>query len=345
MRDRLGQLLARFSNRYRLAAVLFVACLTLSVVPFMPAGHSGAPGRSVTIPAHADALQVASALRAKHVIRNRWAFAALVRLTGSTDKIQPGSYSLSPGQNSFEILRWLIEGLGRQQKMVVPEGYSAVRIAHLLDVRGLASGSVFLSLAHQPAHFYPHHPWLKTLAPHQSLEGFLFPATYLFDGDRVSEEGLIDQMLTRFKSVILKRYQQAEGSPLPFLQALTMASIIELEAVKPEERPLISGVFYNRLRTGMRLGSDPTVEYALGWHQGAKGLSLRDVRVDSPYNTYRYSGLPPGPIGNPGLASFEAALRPATTSFLYFVAKGDGTHAFTLSYQEHLAVQRRIRHE
>jgi UPF0755 protein len=148
-------------------------------------------------------------------------------------------------------------------------------------------------------------------------------------------------MLSRFAQVALPELQ-ANGAPLGVYQRLIMASIIEKEAVHPRERPTISGVFYNRLALRMPFGSDPTVEYALGRHQGNRGLTYKDIAIESPYNTYKYPGLPPTPIANPGLASLRAAVQPARTEMLYFVARGDGSHVFTRSYREHLAAQARI---
>jgi UPF0755 protein len=124
---------------------------------------------------------------------------------------------------------------------------------------------------------------------------------------------------------------------------MTMASIVELEAVRPVERPVIAGVFWRRLQIGMALGSDPTVEYALQRHQDAKGLSYRDVAINSPYNTYKFPGLTPTPIANPGEASIAATLHPEATAYLYFVARGDGSHVFTRTLQEHLQAGARIR--
>ncbi|HEY9856564.1 MAG TPA: endolytic transglycosylase MltG [Stenomitos sp.] len=320
----------------------FVA-LGLVSSPLLPAGRPGAPVRYVTVGAGRDLYRLAATLQQRRIVRNRFAFALLARAMGAQARIRPGTYALSPGQSPFQIVSWLMDGRGLVLKVTVPEGYSIAKIARMLEAKGLGKGSTFRALAEQPARFLAHHAWLKDLPAGASLEGFLFPDTYLFSGGQLDESMLIDRMLGRFEAVVGHEYGQTPSPLMPLYQAVTMASIIELEAVRPEERPLISGVFQNRLRIGMRLGSDPTVEYALGRHQGEKGLSFKDVRVDSPYNTYRYAGLPPGPIGNPGLASFKAALHPETTDYLYFVARGDGTHAFTRTYADHLAAQRRLR--
>lgn len=337
--------LQSLSRRPRLlvAGLLALVMLGLLAVPFMPAARPGAASRYVTVGDRGDLYDLGMVLQERRVVRSGFAFALLGRLMGAQERIRPESYALSPAQSPGQILQWLMEGRGQVLRLTVPEGYSLARIAKLLETRGFASGAAFTSLARQPDRFVSRHGWLKDLPAGATLEGFLFPDTYMFEPGRVDAALLIDRMLDRFEAVIRSEYRRASAPPLPFYQALTLASLIELEAVTPAERPLISGVFQNRLRIGMRLGSDPTVEYALGRHQGNKGLSLRDIRIDSPYNTYRYAGLPPGPIANPGLASFQAALRPQSTDFLYFVARGDGTHAFTRTYADHLAAQRRAR--
>lgn len=329
--------------RLLVAFGLLVVVLGILALPFTPAGRPGAPARYVTVSADQDLYELGVALQRRRVVRHHFAFSLVARVMGATDRIRPGTYALSPGQSPGEIVRWLMEGHGQVLRLTVPEGYSIGKIAQLLDSKGLGRGEVFRALAKDPERFRARHGWLSELPSGATLEGFLFPDTYMFEGEKVEEAALIEQMLDRFESVIRAEYRKAGNPSMRFFEAVTLASIIELEAVRPQERALISGVFRNRLKIGMRLGSDPTVEYALGRHQGRKGLSFKDIKIDSPYNTYRYAGLPPGPIANPGLASFQAALNPQETDYLYFVARGDGTHAFTRTYAEHLAAQRRLR--
>lgn len=330
--------------RTRLLVLGAVAGLCLLLAsPLWPAGRPGAPVRYVTVAANRDLYQLGSALQERRVVRNRFAFALLARIRGATGRIRAGTYALSPGQSPWQIVSWLMEGKGQVLRVTVPEGFSTLKIAQLLDGKGIGRGATFMALAKDPGRFADRHPWLEELPAGATLEGLLFPDTYLFAAGPLDEALLIDRMLGRFEAVLRAEYRRTPAPAMPFYQTLTLASLVELEAVRPEERPLIAGVFRNRLRLGMRLGSDPTVEYALGRHQDHRGLSLKDVRIDSPYNTYRYAGLPPGPIANPGLASFRAALHPRATDYLYFVANGDGTHAFTRSYADHLAAQRRIR--
>lgn len=326
-----------------LAAATALMVVALLSSPFWPAGRSGAPARYVSIPATRDLYRIGVTLEQRRIVRNRFAFAVLARMMGAQGRIQGGTYALSPGESAWQIATRLMEGQGQVIRLTIPEGYSLAKIARLLDAKGIADGDAFLALAQDPLRFTGRHGWLKELPRGATLEGFLFPDTFLFEAGPVKEGVLIDRMLERFEAVLRAEYRRAQSPPRSLFETVTLASLIELEAVRPEERPLISGVFQNRLKIGMRLGSDPTVEYALGRHQDRKGLSLRDIRIDSPYNTYRYAGLPPGPIANPGLASFQAALYPERTDFLYFVARGDGTHAFTRTYADHLAVQRRLR--
>ena len=168
----------------------------------------------------------------------------------------------------------------------------------------------------------------------------MYPDTYFLQG---VEKDLIEAQLKRFQEVVLPIWEKRPPShPLDLHQTITLASVVELQGLLDRELPIIAGVFLKRLSIGMKLESDPTTEYALGWHQGAKGLSLKDIRIDSPYNTYRYGGLPPGPIGNPGIAAIKAVLYPEKTAYLYFVARGDGSHVFSKSYSEHLSAVRRI---
>jgi UPF0755 protein len=178
-----------------------------------------------------------------------------------------------------------------------------------------------------------------------SLEGFLFPDTYEFPSDATARD-VIARMLDTFGQRFTPELrEQARAQGLTVYQAVTLASIVEREAVLPEERPIIASVFLNRLRAGMHLNADPTVQYALGYQGEGHGwwkrpLLLEDLEVDSPYNTYRHVGLPPGPICNPGLAALEAVVNPADTRYLYFVANdvaGDGSHVFAETLEEHNA--------
>lgn len=322
-----------------LAAVLALGSMAISLTP----AKSAAPARMFTVESGWGVGSVGDALQQQGLIRSSWAFRTLAKLTGSESRIKAGLYSLSPAMSPREILRWMVQGKAEQKRLTFPEGYSVKQMAKLLSDEGVGSAERFMELASDASQFAGRFAWLADLPEGASLEGFLFPDTYEYGGTQIPEEALIALMLSRFEHVGLKAYSKADTKRLDLFRTVTLASIVELEAQSPPERPLIAGVFYNRLRLRMPLGSDPTVEYALGWKQGSKGLTFKDVKVNSPYNTYRNAGLPPGPIANPGLASLKATLNPEETEMLYFVARGDGTHQFTRSYAEHLAAQRRIR--
>lgn len=319
---------------------LLLGSLTLGLGP---AGPANAPSRLFTVEPGSGVARVGQDLQRQGFIRSAWAFRVLTMLTGTEGQIKAGFYALKPSMTPREVLRRLVQGQSEAQRLTIPEGYSLRQIAGLLDEQGIGSGERFLSLASRAERFEARYSWLEALPEGASLEGFLFPDTYQVGGTRIPEEDLIGLMLSRFEQVGLKAWQAHSDPPLDLFRTVTLASIVELEAQSPPERPLIAGVFYNRLRLRMPLGSDPTVEYALGWKQGSKGLSFKDVKVASPYNTYRNPGLPPGPIANPGLASLEATMQPQETPLLYFVARGDGTHHFSRTYAEHLEAQRRLR--
>ena len=226
------------------------------------------------------------------------------------------------------------------QRLTIPEGYSIAQIADLSARLGIASATDLENAAASPAPYLQRFPWLAILPRGASLEGFLFPDTYFLPARKVPARLLVTMMLARFGQIVWPKLENRSGQLGPF-QVVTLASIVEREAKRESERPVIAGVFLARLRLGIPLGSDPTVEYALGLHEDpAHPLTLADVRAASPYNTYRHRGLPPGPIANPGMACIEATLHPAKTPYLYFVARGDGTHAFSRTYRQQLAAER-----
>jgi UPF0755 protein len=216
-------------------------------------------------------------------------------------------------------------------------------MAAYFESQGFFKAEEFLKAATQiPKDQYP---WLPSDLPY--LEGFLYPDTYKLNSDRITPQAIIKQMLDRFEQVALPIYQQAPNkAQMPLLQWVTLASIVEKEAVIPIERPQIAGVFTQRLQKGMRLESDPTVEYGLGIRQTAdQPLTLAQVKTASPYNTYLNAGLPPTPIASPGLGSLQATLNPEKTDYLFFVARYDGTHVFSRTLQEHQAATNAIRQQ
>ncbi len=278
--------------------------------------------------------QVAERLAESGLLRFPRLFLLLARIQGGDHHgMQAGEYTLDSSMAPSQILRALVEGRVNLYRVTVPEGASVKQIAVLLEEQGLAEASEVLRLS-RDAEFAKE---VGIEAP--SLEGYLFPDTYLFSRG-LTVQTLLRTMVRQFWATYdtdLRARQDACGWNLN--DVVTLASIIEAETARPEERPLVASVLINRLRRGMHLQSDPTVIYGIEKFDG--NLRREDLGTDHPYNTYVHGGLPPGPICNPGLESLKAALYPAETDYLYFVSKNDGTHLFSTSLEEHNRAVRR----
>lgn len=281
---------------------------------------------------------VARRLEQRRIIPSALAFTVYARATGQAGLLKVGEYEVRNGQRPVDVLEMLVEGRAKAFWLTVPEGKWTSEIASLLDANWPGATEQFVTLTRQPGH------WQDVVAyplPSTSLEGYLFPDTYCFAKGADAEQ-ITRAMLKRFQATCWNAYRThppADGRSLH--NVLTLASLVEGEAKLDRERPVIAGVYMNRLRQGMRLQCDATVLYA---HQRRLSRVLyRDLEYDSRYNTYRYAGLPPGPINNPGLASFQAALQPAQVPYLYYVARPDGSHIFSRTLSEHRAAISRIR--
>ena len=288
---------------------------------------------------------IAARLERQGVINDAELFRLLLRYWGVDQSLEAGDYSLRRNMPMSEVVSQLQHGRLSAKTITIREGLRAEEVAHLLAVEGLADQEEFIGLVRDDAFHYDFLRDRPDTAP-KTLEGFLFPDTYQF-AVNISTTALIDTMLQNFdRRVTIEMRQQALDSGLTLFQALTLASIVEREAVVAEERPIIASVYLNRLRRGIYLEADPTVQYAKGYDaqndRWWPALTLEELRtVDSSFNTFIHPGLPPGPICSPGLASIEAVLNPAQTEYLFFLAKGDGTHAFATTYEEHLENQRK----
>lgn len=300
----------------------------------------------MTIPQGTSTRQIGQDLQAVGLIHSGVAWtlwSSWLTLQKDGGGFQAGIYKLSPRDSLLAIADKIWRGEAMRLSFTVPEGQSRWQMANYFASLGYFSEQDFINATSQiPRDKYP---WLPEKLPH--LEGFLFPDTYELKSDRVTPEQVIDLMLKRFEEVALPLYKQGKDkTKLSLNEWVTLASIVEKEAVKAEERPRIAGVFAGRLRDGMKLEADPTVEYALGIRQTPdKPLTLEQVRVASPYNTYLNPGLPPTPIASPGLASLQAALAPENTSYRFFVARYDGTHLFTKTLEEHEVAKQAIRQQ
>lgn len=295
----------------------------------------------IQIPQGTSAKQIGQILQQAGLIRSTTAWNLWTRLLMVQDPengLQAGVYRLSPTQSLQEIAQTIRTGDVVQTSFTIPEGKSLRQMATYFEAQGFFRAEDFLKAADQIP--YERYPWLPPNLPH--LEGFLYPDTYQFPPDQITPEAVVQIMLDRFQQVALPLYQSQ--SQLSLLEWVTLASIVEKEAVIPVERPRIAGVFLNRLQRKIPLGADPTVEYSLGIQQTPdQPLTLAQVNTPSAYNTYLKLGLPPTPIASPGLASLKAALTPEKTDLLYFVARYDGTHIFSRTLSEHEAAQAQIR--
>lgn len=304
--------------------------------PTQNAATANAASVQFRVPPGTAAQQIGENLEAAGLIRSSQAWDLWARWLGSQDPnggFKAGTYQLSPTESLSEIADKIWHGRVVQQTFTIPEGWSLRQMAAYFEAQGFFSQSEFLAAASQiPRQEFP---WLPADLPH--LEGFLYPDTYKVNSGRITPQAIVEQMLNQFAQVALPIYQQAKNqTPLNLKQWVTLASIVEKEAVVPQERSPIAGVFTSRLRKGIPLGSDPTVEYALNLRQTVdQPLTIAQVNTPSPYNTYRNAGLPPTPIASPGIASLKAALYPEKTPYLYFVARYDGTHVFSRTLAEH----------
>lgn len=281
--------------------------------------------------------QVANEMCEMGLIKNALAFNLYSKYKKYDVKLKSGVYLLSPSMSSHEILTKIAGGDTERldKKITIPEGYNLEQIANILERHGIVASEEFLNAA-TVDNFKQKYNFLEGVPEGQTLEGFLFPDTYYLSQGK-SVNSYIDTFLKRFKQIYFednKLDEQQRLLGMSIYDVVILASIIEAEAKLDEERPIISGVFHNRLKIGMPLQSCATVEYALSEHK--ESLTLKDLEVDSPYNTYKHGGLPPGPIGAPGLSSLQAAVNPEPVEYLYFVAKGDGSHLFAKTLKEHV---------
>ena len=325
-----------------LAVLLFVSALALvvggGVFDIVTSVGSGPP-LLVSVNPGDSASDVASKLWARGLIRDRNALIAAAYITGKWRCIQAGRHELDAGMSPLDMLDALCRGSRTAWHWItIPEGYDLRQIAEKLEEERLASGRGFLDAAHSPRTFEAAFP-----LPDDSLEGYLFPDTYRVDSGK-SEEEIIEQMVRRFEDVVWRGLfaESPEHEGRSLRDILILASMVEWEAQLDEERPKIAGVLINRLNRGQKLECDATVQYALG--DGRKSrLMYDDLTINSDYNTYQHTGLPPGPICNPGEASIQAAMNPADVPYLYYVARADGSHVFSKSFAEHQAAIARVR--
>ncbi|MHB2021195.1 MAG: endolytic transglycosylase MltG [Candidatus Xenobia bacterium] len=312
--------------------VLFcVVVIAVVVVVLMNAGFSAVgpgPQQRIHIDQDDSGGAIARKLKDANLIRSTLAFQVLMKLRKADTHLVAGDYILSPAEDPETILGHIEHGDNVIRFVTFPEGWTARQMALRLSDDHLEDEPDFLNAVT--------HPPDKYSSFGGSLEGFLFPDTYDVPAGTTAAD-LVGRMVDRFDEKVSPEWQKHHGrTTLNLLQTVILASLVEREAQVPSERPHIAGVLYNRLQKGMPLQCDATIQYALGKVKPV--LSLKDLEIESPYNTYKHTGLPPGPICNPGLSCLEAAMAPMKTDDLYYVrndVKNDGSHVFARTYEEH----------
>jgi UPF0755 protein len=318
----------------RIVGIASLLVLSLTVILFFytaiylrTPSHVKGPKKTINIRRGMTFREVAHLLGDEGIIKGSRLFIFWGRLSGAFPKVKAGEYELSSDMTPLHVLETLKKGKVKQHMTSIPEGYTVSQIAEILESKGIANREAFLEKCFSPQ-------YVSSLGIEaDSLEGYLFPDSYLFSKD-LEPENIIETMVRRFRRVYTAQYsKRAKDLGLSAREILTLASLIEKEAAIPRERFLVSSVYHNRLKRNMRLYSCPTVIYGIKNFNG--NLTKRDLERYTPYNTYLIRGLPPGPICNPGKEAIVAALYPATTEYLYFVSKNDGSNHFSSTLKEH----------
>jgi UPF0755 protein len=281
----------------------------------------------IEVPEGASFGEATSLLHQEDLITKPLYFRLLGKWTRSEKNIKPGEYALHTAMRPMEILELLVRGKILQHPVTLPEGSTSVEIGKALEKARLLSAEAFLKIIQDPGLMN------EFGIEGETMEGYLFPNTYYF-AKRTPSFEIVKRMITEFQTVYNESFRKrADELGMTQREVVTLASIIEEETAAPSERALISAVFHNRLKKKMRLQSDPTVIFSLTDFNG--NLTKKSLQIPSPYNTYRFKGLPPGPISNPGRESLHAALFPASVDYLYFVSRNDGTHFFSSTLRDH----------
>lgn len=323
----------RSFGRFIFALVFIIAAAFISFEWYLhhPVMHDTA---YVTVESGMSFRGTVRALRKAQVIEYPFFFMLYGELQHASNQLKAGEYEFPPGLTAREVLAKMLRGEVRTFEVRIPEGWNLQQIANYVSARPFITDkekfvNEFWVACKDPARI------AKLGVQTPTLEGFLFPSTYNLQRPKTGGE-LVDRLVAEF----VKQYDQglraaATAHNMSMQEVVTLASIIEKETAQQTERPLISAVFHNRLKINMPLATDPTVIYGLAKFDG--NLHKSDLENPHPYNTYIHAGLPPGPIANPGRAALDAAINPATTEYMFFVSKNDGTHQFSKTYAEHEA--------
>ncbi len=317
-----------------LMGVIFLSVLAFVLLLVHWPQRNGHDVITVHVPKGSTVGDVSNLLKEKMIVSNEKAFRMAVWLLGHEKELPAGDYKLTRAESNYQIVEQLVHGRPNLIRLTVLEGWRLKDIARAVEKTLGSDRKDFLNLCTNKRLLE------KWNISHDSFEGFLFPDTYFFKKNeklRVILEKMVEQFQFNISDAMRRRARE-----LGFIEkdVITLASIIEGEARHDEERAIISGVYHNRLKKGMKLQADPTIQYIIA--DGPRRLLNKDLKIESPYNTYLYPGLPPGPINNPGKESILAALYPHDNDYLYFVARGDGYHTFSKNEQEHNRAKRKL---
>lgn len=323
-----------------IALLLLVAAGGYGYLNFYNGYSSLATGDKVkfTVKEGMTTAEIATMLHDLKLINEPTVFRLAVKAQRLDNKLQAGNYEVTAGMSDQEIIKALTTGKTRFNKFSVPEGSTVKDIARKLEKEHLGSADAFMAAAKS----YAPYPYMDTADPNVPLkaEGFACPSTYYLP-ENAKEQDILAMMVKEFdKQLTPEMRNDVMSSHQSLRDIVNMAAMVEREATFKEEMPLIAGVFIKRVRMGMPIQSDTTIQYILG--EQKKEITFEDLKLDSPYNTYTHKGLPPGPIANPSMDALRAVLHPVITDYLYFVADKDGHHQFTKTYEEHLAMIKKI---
>lgn len=327
------------SKKIMVAIVVLISILiliaTFVVIQIGPYNKNNKDDIVVDIPTGSTLSQVTNILKENNLIKNKTLFKLYVRVSNNTSKLKSGKYLFNQTYSNKKIIDDLSLGKVYNDgvKITVPEGSTSFEIIDILTKNKLGEESTYEALINNPKEFSNEFKFLDD-EKITSLEGFLYPSTYYFD-EKQSEKEILNHMLETFDSKYTEKLEKKQKELNKSLyEVVNLASIVEKEAVLDEDRPIIASVFYNRIEIGMPLQSDATIQYI--FKERKKSITYDDLKIDSPYNTYRVQGLPPTPIANPGIKSMEAVLYPANTEYMYFVATIDGGNTYSKTYEEHV---------
>ena len=321
--------------------LIFIAIITILIIGTLTygyfyvkdclQGHSTGENIEVTIPQGSSGADAGLILKEKGIIKDPIVFRFAMKKYLKSGRILPGTYTFNPKESVVEIIEKLEKGTISLNLVTIPEGLTLKQISEIFSQKGLCKSSEFIEVT-KTNKFTVNGEELK------DVEGFLLPNTYDIPKEYTPLQ-IAEMMIKSFDKKITPIYLEKKSKlpvNLTLKEVVTLASLVEREASVPEERPIIAGVYYNRLKIGMRLECDATIQYALG-HQ-KKELLYSDLEIDSPYNTYKYEGLPPGPIANPGEEALKAVLNPTKHNYYFYVLNGiknNGTHVFSETAREH----------